>query len=98
MQINVKAIGECPNIPTSVPKKAHSKTVHVSSIIFNIFISPQKCPFGVHSLMFQCWNADRGERPSFAQITIVIDRWIRSPETMDDEADFFITIGKRSIV
>ncbi|CAB4014881.1 ephrin type-A receptor 5 isoform X5, partial [Paramuricea clavata] len=55
--------------------------------------SPQKCPFGVHSLMLQCWKAERGGRPSFAQITIVIDRWIRSPETMDDEANFFITIS-----
>jgi hypothetical protein len=48
--------------------------------------------------MLQCWKADRGERPSFAQICVVIDRWIRSPETMDDEADFFITIGKYYII
>ena len=59
-----------------------------------VLILPQKCPYGVHSLMLHCWKAERGERPSFAQINIVIDRWITSPETMDDEVNFFITIGE----
>ena len=34
--------------------------------------------------MMECWNAVRRDRPSFAEITSVIDKWIRSPETMND--------------
>ncbi|XP_028394329.1 ephrin type-B receptor 3-like [Dendronephthya gigantea] len=54
---------------------------------------PHNCPHGIHCLMLHCWKAERSERPSFAQITIVIDRWIRSPETLNHEVNFFITIG-----
>ena len=35
--------------------------------------------------MLQCWKAERSERPTFAKITRVIDKWIRSPKTMNDK-------------
>ena len=37
--------------------------------------------------MLQCWKGERSERPTFAKITMVIDKWMRSPETMEDEID-----------
>jgi hypothetical protein len=43
--------------------------------------------------MLQCWKAEKNERPSFARITIVIDKWIRSPETMNNEIGFLSPIG-----
>ena len=49
---------------------------------------PQKCPKGVYNLMSLCWKKNRGERPTFPDITRVIDGWIRSPETVDDLVDF----------
>lgn len=39
--------------------------------------------------MLQCWKADRSERPGFAKITMVIDKWIRSPGTTQDEINLF---------
>ena len=37
--------------------------------------------------MLQCWKAERSERPSFAKITRVIDKWITSPETINDKVN-----------
>ena len=63
-------------------------------IVMFASLLPQQCPNGVHGLMLRCWNEERAERPTFAQINIVIDRWLRSPDTLDNDVDFFVTIGK----
>ncbi|XP_028394325.1 ephrin type-A receptor 2-like isoform X3 [Dendronephthya gigantea] len=55
--------------------------------------APMNCPKGVHGLMLQCWEAERGDRPNFTDITIVIDRWIKSPEKMDDDINDLTPIG-----
>ena len=43
--------------------------------------------------MLECWKAERNERPSFAKMTLIIDKWIRSPETMQDEIDLLSSLG-----
>ena len=43
--------------------------------------------------MLQCWETERSDRPNFADITIIIDRWIRSPETMDKDINDLTPIG-----
>lgn len=44
--------------------------------------------------MLQCWAENRGDRPSFSHITQIIDGWIRSPETMQEENDTSLVIGE----
>ena len=43
--------------------------------------------------MLQCWSAERRDRPSFAKIVVIIEKWIRSPETMNDDISFLSPIG-----
>ena len=45
----------------------------------------QDCPKAVHNLMLSCWKANRNERPKFEYITQVMDGWIRSPETINED-------------
>jgi hypothetical protein len=43
--------------------------------------------------MLQCWKDERRERPSFEKIAAVIETWIISPETMNDETIPLSPIG-----
>ena len=63
-------------------------SIYIYVYIYIFFFLPQKCPKGVYDLMLLCWKKNRGERPTFPDITRVIDGWIRSPETVDDLVDF----------
>ena len=57
----------------------------ISNIFFNIFLFiDQKCPKAVHELMLKCWEQERNQRPQFADIVVMMDEWIRSPETIRD--------------
>ena len=47
----------------------------------------QNCPKAVHDLMKECWKKERTERPSFAEINVVIDGWIQVPKTMEGDVD-----------
>ena len=44
--------------------------------------------------MLDCWKKNRNERPSFAEITAVVDRLIRSPETMENDVDISATLSE----
>ena len=41
--------------------------------------------------MLQYWIVEPSERPIIAQITMLIDKWIRFPETMKDEINLIIS-------
>ncbi|XP_061918604.1 ephrin type-B receptor 5-like [Entelurus aequoreus] len=44
--------------------------------------APTSCPSAVHSLMLQCWQAERGDRPLFESILSSLDRLIRHPVSL----------------
>lgn len=47
--------------------------------------APQNCPPALHSLMLQCWQADRGDRPGFDSLLSSLDRLIRHPASLKAE-------------
>ncbi|XP_076010920.1 ephrin type-B receptor 5 isoform X2 [Genypterus blacodes] len=47
--------------------------------------APQSCPPALHSLMLQCWQADRGDRPGFDTLLSSLDRLIRHPASLKSE-------------
>lgn len=44
--------------------------------------APIGCPGALHTLMLDCWQKDRSERPRFCQIVTVLDKLIRNPENL----------------
>ncbi|XP_064161427.1 ephrin type-A receptor 8 [Anguilla rostrata] len=44
--------------------------------------APMACPGALHTLMLDCWQKDRNERPKFCQIVTVLDKLIRNPENL----------------
>ncbi|XP_042354193.1 ephrin type-A receptor 8 isoform X1 [Plectropomus leopardus] len=44
--------------------------------------APMGCPAPLHTLMLDCWQKDRNERPRFCQIVTVLDKLIRNPENL----------------
>ncbi|KAL1264984.1 hypothetical protein QQF64_003011 [Cirrhinus molitorella] len=44
--------------------------------------APMCCPGALHTLMLDCWQKDRNERPKFCQIVTVLDKLIRNPENL----------------
>ncbi|KAF3855784.1 hypothetical protein F7725_016507 [Dissostichus mawsoni] len=40
------------------------------------------CPGPMHTLMLDCWQKERSERPRFCQIVTVLDKLIRNPENL----------------
>ncbi|TWW79149.1 Ephrin type-B receptor 5 [Takifugu flavidus] len=47
--------------------------------------APHSCPPALHSLMLQCWQADRGDRPTFETVLSSLDRLIRHPASLKTE-------------
>uniref|UniRef100_A0A8C9ZFX5 receptor protein-tyrosine kinase n=1 Tax=Sander lucioperca TaxID=283035 RepID=A0A8C9ZFX5_SANLU len=47
--------------------------------------APHNCPSNLHSLMLQCWQADRGDRPGFDTLLSSLDRLIRHPASLKVE-------------
>uniref|UniRef100_A0A3Q4HIQ6 Ephrin type-A receptor 8 n=1 Tax=Neolamprologus brichardi TaxID=32507 RepID=A0A3Q4HIQ6_NEOBR len=45
--------------------------------------APMGCPAALHTLMLDCWQKDRNERPRFCQIVTVLDKLIRNPENLN---------------
>uniref|UniRef100_A0A672MDQ2 receptor protein-tyrosine kinase n=1 Tax=Sinocyclocheilus grahami TaxID=75366 RepID=A0A672MDQ2_SINGR len=43
---------------------------------------PMGCPGALHTLMLDCWQKNRNERPRFCQIITVLDKLIRNPENL----------------
>ncbi|XP_053723271.1 ephrin type-A receptor 8 isoform X3 [Synchiropus splendidus] len=44
--------------------------------------APMGCPASLHTLMLDCWQKDRSERPRFCQIVTVLDKLIRNPDNL----------------
>uniref|UniRef100_A0A672GQN6 Ephrin type-A receptor 8 n=1 Tax=Salarias fasciatus TaxID=181472 RepID=A0A672GQN6_SALFA len=44
--------------------------------------APMGCPGALHTLMLDCWQKDRNERPRFCQIVTILDKLIRNPENL----------------
>ncbi|XP_064877828.1 ephrin type-A receptor 8-like [Oncorhynchus nerka] len=44
--------------------------------------APMGCSGALHTLMLDCWEKDRNERPRFCQIVTVLDKLIRNPENL----------------
>lgn len=44
--------------------------------------APMGCPAALHTLMLDCWQKDRNERPRFCQIVTVLDKLIRNPDNL----------------
>ncbi|KAG8007726.1 Ephrin type-A receptor 2, partial [Nibea albiflora] len=50
--------------------------------------APMDCPSAINQLMLQCWQHDRSKRPRFADIVNILDKLLRSPESLKTIADF----------
>uniref|UniRef100_A0A3B5LSH2 receptor protein-tyrosine kinase n=1 Tax=Xiphophorus couchianus TaxID=32473 RepID=A0A3B5LSH2_9TELE len=56
--------------------------------------APMGCPAALHTLMLDCWQKDRNERPRFCQIVTVLDKLIRNPENLKSmDTLFFFSKG-----
>lgn len=47
---------------------------------------PQGCPKIIHSLMLDCWEAEKNKRPTFAEIVCRLNEIIRSQDSLVDDA------------
>ncbi|XP_034732432.1 ephrin type-A receptor 2 isoform X2 [Etheostoma cragini] len=50
--------------------------------------APMDCPSTVYQLMLQCWLQDRSKRPRFGDIVNLLDKLLRSPDSLKTIADF----------
>uniref|UniRef100_A0A4W5M8D8 receptor protein-tyrosine kinase n=1 Tax=Hucho hucho TaxID=62062 RepID=A0A4W5M8D8_9TELE len=50
--------------------------------------APMDCPSAVYQLMLQCWLQERSKRPRFPDIVSLLDKLLRSPESLKAIADF----------
>uniref|UniRef100_A0A8C6LG35 receptor protein-tyrosine kinase n=1 Tax=Nothobranchius furzeri TaxID=105023 RepID=A0A8C6LG35_NOTFU len=50
--------------------------------------APMDCPSAVYQLMLQCWLQDRSKRPRFGDIVSLLDKLLRSPDSLKTIADF----------
>ncbi|XP_077369731.1 ephrin type-A receptor 2 [Festucalex cinctus] len=50
--------------------------------------APMDCPSTVYQLMLQCWLQDRSKRPRFGDIVNLLDKLLRSPDSLKAIADF----------
>lgn len=46
------------------------------------------CPSAIYQLMLQCWQNDRSKRPRFSDIVNILDKLLKSPESLKAIADF----------
>uniref|UniRef100_A0A673L6T3 receptor protein-tyrosine kinase n=1 Tax=Sinocyclocheilus rhinocerous TaxID=307959 RepID=A0A673L6T3_9TELE len=50
--------------------------------------APMDCPSAVYQLMLQCWLQDRSKRPRFGDIVSILDKLLKSPDSLKAIADF----------
>ncbi|KAK6028168.1 hypothetical protein OSTOST_05787 [Ostertagia ostertagi] len=53
--------------------------------------APMDCPIALHRLMLWCWRLDRHERPTFAQILAILEKYARNPDLIYVDNAAFIT-------
>lgn len=58
--------------------------------------APMGCPAALHTLMLDCWQKDRNERPRFCQIVTVLDKLIRNPENLKSLDMLCRWVGRRT--
>lgn len=58
--------------------------------------APMGCPAALHTLMLDCWQKDRNERPRFCQIVTVLDKLIRNPENLKSLDTLCRWVGRRT--
>lgn len=56
--------------------------------------APMGCPAALHTLMLDCWQKDRNERPRFCQIVTVLDKLIRNPENLKSMGTLCRWVGR----
>ncbi|KAL7861354.1 hypothetical protein AOLI_G00177030 [Acnodon oligacanthus] len=59
--------------------------------------APLNCPPSLHQLMLDCWQKERTERPSFAQIHSALSKTIRSPDNIGSSTLARRTLASSSI-
>uniref|UniRef100_A0AAR2J6U4 Ephrin type-A receptor 10 n=1 Tax=Pygocentrus nattereri TaxID=42514 RepID=A0AAR2J6U4_PYGNA len=62
--------------------------------------APLNCPPSLHQLMLDCWQKERTERPSFAQIHSALSKTIRSPDNIGSSttlASSSISLAERTL-
>ncbi|XP_035239394.1 ephrin type-A receptor 2 isoform X2 [Anguilla anguilla] len=50
--------------------------------------APMDCPSALYQLMLRCWLQDRSKRPCFNDIVNLLDKFLRSPDSLKTIADF----------
>ncbi|KAF7235825.1 Ephrin type-A receptor 2 [Varanus komodoensis] len=50
--------------------------------------APLDCPSAIYQLMLRCWQQERSHRPKFTDIVSILDKLIRSPESLKTLAEF----------
>ncbi|XP_078281700.1 ephrin type-A receptor 2 [Rhinoraja longicauda] len=50
--------------------------------------APMECPSAIYQLMMQCWQQERAKRPKFGDVVNILDKLIRSPDSLKSIADF----------
>ncbi|XP_063298297.1 ephrin type-A receptor 3-like isoform X2 [Pelobates fuscus] len=48
---------------------------------------PMDCPVVLHQLMLDCWQKCRSDRPKFGQIVNILDKFIRTPSSLNELAN-----------
>uniref|UniRef100_A0A8C5G3Z3 Ephrin type-A receptor 4a-like n=1 Tax=Gouania willdenowi TaxID=441366 RepID=A0A8C5G3Z3_GOUWI len=59
--------------------------------------APMGCPAPLHTLMLDCWQKERNERPRFCQIITVLDKLIRNPENLKNMDTLSSPLMERSV-
>lgn len=52
--------------------------------------APMDCPLALHRLMLWCWRLDRHERPTFAQVLAILEKYSRNPELIHVDSSTLI--------
>ncbi|KAB5584046.1 hypothetical protein PHYPO_G00102890 [Pangasianodon hypophthalmus] len=57
--------------------------------------APMDCPSAIYQLMLQCWMQDHSKRPRFLDIVNVLDKLLRSPESLTAVANIDLRVSIR---
>ena len=44
--------------------------------------APIDCPLALHQLMLDCWQKERSDRPTFAQLLAYLDKLLQTPAAL----------------
>lgn len=77
----------CPTYSVCLMSPSLSLSLQVMKAVTDQYRlpAPHNCPPALHSLMLQCWQADRGDRLAFDSLLSSLDRLIRHPASLKAE-------------